>query len=154
MKTTKEFSSTNLQHHSVSITAPPVLTSPDIRDAKDWLSLRSADLKQHGGYFRYKSLGKTLATLYPEYKKMCREAASHVAYNLKLGKVEELLKVPQEYLLSLRHISRMLRNFNSFLTLQLYSVARTVHVTSTRLFDPQMYVHTAVSNGSDIELLS
>ncbi len=58
-------------------------------------------LNKKGGYGilnKYNhSPNKLLAAVYPEYKTMCRDVVTNIMKDLRLEKVEDILKVPLEY---------------------------------------------------------
>ncbi len=74
----------------------------DVTNATDWFKVSSRSVLQHGAHAvlrKYNnSLGKLLATLYPEYRNACRQAVANIIAQLKLSKVEDLLRVPALYL--------------------------------------------------------
>ncbi len=64
-------------------------------------SLTKSILRQNGAgglLHRYNtSVSKLLATVYPEYRQLCRDSVTRLVNQLKLSKVEDLLQVPRKY---------------------------------------------------------
>ncbi len=75
----------------------------NLTDPADWKKLTMNRLAEQGGnmsgmYQHYNSVGQLLSSLYPTYREMCRSFVNTIVAELKLDKVEDLLKVPLEYL--------------------------------------------------------
>ncbi len=72
----------------------------DIRDQEGWFKVTHKTIKEHGGASlmqRYKSIGKMLSTLSPEYNQMCRQVVLDIVRDLQLEKVEDILDLPLRY---------------------------------------------------------
>ncbi len=72
-----------------------------ITSHEDWHKVTHDILRQHGAtglLNRYNgSFSKLLTTLYPEYKKACRDLIMSIVTELKLSKVQDVVDVPIEY---------------------------------------------------------
>ncbi len=63
--------------------------------------LTTSSLQKNGGASLLQkyhgSVTKLLVTVYPEYKKMCREFVIEIVQDAKISKVEDVVSLPQEY---------------------------------------------------------
>ncbi len=74
----------------------------DVVHATDWRNVTGVMVKQNEGESLLKkyhgSLSKLLASVYPEYKQLCRNFVLRLVADMKLSTIEAVLTVPSLYL--------------------------------------------------------
>ncbi len=72
-----------------------------IKEQQDWCQITVKYLQQQGAYGLLKrynySPSKLLATLYPEYKQMCRAFVTSIVQEYKLSQISDVLTIPTRY---------------------------------------------------------
>ncbi len=74
------------------------MTKLEITSVDEWHKISTKLLQQHGGTGLLNKYGgsfiKLLTTLYPEYKKFCRDMMLKLANEMKLSRMEDIVQIP------------------------------------------------------------
>ncbi len=125
----------------------------NITDSTEWFKVTTKHVKQCGGsglLAKFHSLSNMLVTLCPEYKTACRESVMTIMCDLKVDKVEDLLKLPLGYLKTRYSFHHLLCTFSGN---QNYWRSMTTQSTNVRILVLMMtYILVVATVFSELQM--